>query len=228
MSGLLDRFSSLTQKEKADFADFFMERYLRSDFGVISKREIELILIQGIKESGLIRGMANYDVSALLGLNERRLKGLLLDAAIKYEANTLKGSIKFIINSLIVKDIIKFDHENGYITFSLEDPIVRRDFDNELRKLGYFSDSSFRSDIVKVKDSSFLAFLYHHHNYTYDDFAKRLESNKSTGKDLTAVITGKGSWKNRFEKGFKKLQDGKDKVDFIVSAVKLLKSIILI
>ncbi len=41
MSGLLDHFSSLTQKEKADFADFFMERYLRSDFGVISKREIE-------------------------------------------------------------------------------------------------------------------------------------------------------------------------------------------
>lgn len=227
MSGLLKKFSGLSQRDKAAFADFFMERYLRSDFGVISKREIELILIQGIKDSDLIKGMSNYDVSTLLGLNERRLKGLLLDAAIKYDENTLKESITFIINSLIIKDTVKFLHENGYITFSLEDPIVRRDFDNELRKLGYFSDSSFRTDIVKVRDSSFLAFLYHHHNFTYDDFKTRLESNESISDDLNAVITGKGSWKTRFEKGFKKLKDGKDKLDFIISAVKLLKSILL-
>ena len=227
MSGLLKRFNSLSQKDKALFADFFMQRYLRSDFGVLSKREIELILIQDIKDCGLIKGMSNYDVSALLGLNERRLKGLLLDAAIKYDDNSLKNSISFIVNSLIVNDTIKFEHENGYITFSLEDPIVRRDFDNELRKLGYFTDSSFRSDIVKVKDSSFLAFLYHHHNDTYEDFKSRMESNKSASSDLLAVISGKGTWKYKFEKGFKKLKDGKDKVDFIIAAVKLIKSIFL-
>ncbi len=57
--------------------------------------------------------MSNYDVSTL-GLNERRLKGLLMDAAIKYDANTLKDGkdkVDFIVSAVkLLKSIPRFSN----------------------------------------------------------------------------------------------------------------------
>lgn len=227
MPDLIKVFTRLSDKNKALFSEYFMSRYLRSNFGVLTKREIELILIQAFKEMKFLDGLSNYEQSALLGINERRLRGLLLDASIKYGENTTRNSISYIIKSLIIKGSNKFELENGYIIFSLEDPIYRRDFDNELHKLGYFSDSSFRADIVKVKDVSFVAFLYHHYDDTYKDLKKRLQESAADKKDLLRPVNASGSWKKKAESVFKTLTDVKEKAGFITAVIAFFKGILL-
>jgi hypothetical protein len=97
-------------------------------------------------------------MSNVLGINETKLKGYLIDGRYKYNSDEKEQNIQTIID-WIKEGKIKPDYENSVFSFVLEDPVLRLDFSQSLKDIGYFEDTSFNRELVKVQDYAFFAFL---------------------------------------------------------------------
>jgi hypothetical protein len=142
---------------KAQFFDSLFRELNKYPFGSMPKRDLDCLLLHLMRESGVISG-ANRDMANSLGINEQRLKSYILDGRYKYGEDKKAENIQTIIEGM-KQGSIKLDNEDGKYTFVLDDPIQRDDFSQALKDIGYFDDTSFNRELVKVKDYALFAFL---------------------------------------------------------------------
>jgi hypothetical protein len=103
------------------------------------------------------------DMSNVLGINETKLKAYLVDGRYKYNSDEKEKNVQIIID-WIKNGTIKPNYENSIFSFVLEDPVLRIDFSQALKDIGYYEDTSFNRELVKVKDYAFFAFLMKNRN----------------------------------------------------------------
>lgn len=146
-SGLYDKFS--TQ---------FLKKYSESGFGSLSKHDIDLLIFYLIDNEKLFDGKSTYEISNLLSLPESKVKTIQLESYLKYSEKNYKKYLKEIANK-IENGELKPELDGEKIKFSLENPIMKRELENIIKKLGHLVDYSFNKDIVSIKLPVFIAAL---------------------------------------------------------------------
>lgn len=131
-----------------NFGKEFLRRYLAGSFGAMSKSETEILIFYLL--SSLFENLSNYEISNLLKVNEIKIKNLKLNAYLRYGQND-KKIIKRVLTKICDLLEVNFDETNGEVKIYLEDPVERREFINEVKKLGSYADYSLNSEILKVK-----------------------------------------------------------------------------
>lgn len=185
---------------RAKFYTTLSEGLERVPFGTYTKKDLECLLLHAFIKAGIIGTERSRDMANILGINETKLKSYLVDIRYKYLADTSTESIKAIVNALFIGNLAKISHEriqgNGYFLFAIENPVHKIDFEQAMKDLGYFSDSSFNKEVVKVRDYALIDFLFKHHCRDDAGAALRaqLQQARADEQEWLKVIADEASW----------------------------------
>jgi hypothetical protein len=170
----------------AEFSRDFLDYYGKVSFGAIGKRDFECLLLYLLLKHGLVSGETNRELANVLEINETKLKAYLVDIHYKFEKDSADRNVHAVIQDILVNRSKKMNHENGYFIFSVENPVQRIDFEQAMKNEGFYTDTSFNREIVKVKDYALFAFLNALKNKNDDcaDFAKLIKLSKENREDL--------------------------------------------
>ena len=149
----------LSDSAAASFGRSFLEHYLVAGFGVLPKRQVDLLVFHLLEQSGAIRGMSNYDIASNLGITEVKVRGLRRDATLRFGDVDREEAMSRIVERLFMFGETRAVADNGLVTFELEDPILQREFEQAARDLGYFTDTSFNRSLIRVPLHVFVAVM---------------------------------------------------------------------
>ncbi len=134
----------------------FITFYLKPAFGSRSKSEIDLKVFELLREYNYI-GSDYYEVARRLKITPARARNFLINSELrlKSETDTTKEYNEFIskIDKLGYKTDAK---DNRVIMFSIPNALLREQLKYRLRRINKGWDSSFNSELVKVKIDDFL------------------------------------------------------------------------
>lgn len=145
----------------SNFKERFLNYYLRSGLGSLTKRDIDALVMyliddEGIEENTPLKNLTNQQASIKLKIPASKVKSLRYEAALKfggYDDNRAK--VKFL--EILTK--AQFEAEKGQIVFIMEDLFISKWVQGLLKDKGIVFDTSFNTEIVRVNSESFCNLL---------------------------------------------------------------------
>lgn len=147
----------LKENESLIFANRFLKEYLSRGFGSLSKREIDILMLDLLVKCGNLEDISNFDLSLKLKITETKIKNLKYEANLRYRENT-EEFIRHSFLSLLEKAKLKKDTATT-INMAIEDNFLRNAISAKLKKNGSYTDTSFNSEIVKIHIEDFVYLL---------------------------------------------------------------------
>jgi len=208
---------------KERFFDLFFAEYCKVPFGTIGKRDLECLLLHCLREAGLVDDSNNRALANSLGINESRLKGYLVDIRYKYRSDDMAANVRRLIEEIFAREGTKVSHEDGKYAFAIEDPVVKLDFEQAMKEVGYFADGSFNREVVRVRDYALVAFLFRYNRTddTYDSFKSLQKKAQASEREMLEILSRPKTW----------LERGKDILDAVGGAydkVALLRKLAML
>jgi hypothetical protein len=203
-----------TAEAKEKFFDLFFTEYSKVSFGSTTKRDLECLILHCLREAGLVDDSSNRALANALGINETRLKAYLVDVRYKYRADDMAENVRKLIDELFAREGGKVSYEDGKYAFAIEDPVVKLDFEQAMKEVGYFADGSFNREIVRVKDYALIAFLFrwNRSDNTYEEFKTLLKKNRASERELLEILSQPKPWLERGKEIINTLGSVYDKV----------------
>jgi len=142
-------------KDKTVFLNIFLQEYLSRGFGSLSKREIDILVMNLLVKYADLDNVNNFDLSLKLKLTESKIRNLKYEANLKYRENT-EEYIKKSFFILLKKARLT---KNKTINIAIEDNFLRNAIKAKVKESGSYTDSSFNSEIVKIEIDDFVYLL---------------------------------------------------------------------
>ncbi|GHV54878.1 hypothetical protein AGMMS49579_16330 [Spirochaetia bacterium] len=219
-------YKELSGKENTSFVVNFFDTFCKVPFGSLSKRDIECLILKLLIEHKMVNTGSNRLMADALGINETRLKGYLVDAWYKFGTDQKDENVESIIKDVFINKSTKILHDNGQYLFVVEDPIKKLDFEQKMKDIGFYSDTSFNREIVKVKDTALLAFLFElDKDKKHEKFKTLITQNKSIEKEALDIYNSTKSIQEKCEKYLKIALKIVGAAGDAIPAVALLKNI---
>jgi len=211
-------------QDKQKFYDVVVSELQKVPFGTFTKKDLECLLLHAFLESSIIGTRKSRDLANLLEINETRLKSLLLDIRYKFQPDATAQNVERLIHDLLVAQTKKLVHENSQFLFVIEDPVVKVDFEQAMKEVGYYADSSFNKELVKVRDYALVAFLFRRNNNdgTFAGLQKMRKAAASDEKDLLSKIQLNKSWLEIGKDLLSLTKEGTEKIELLVKIAKFL------
>lgn len=137
--------------EEADAKEIlvkFLKAYTSPAFGALPKREIDLIVYEMLQDvEALETEPSMYELMRDLKITRTKARTLVYDSKIrKHSGNS--ADLNERIKTLFSK--AKFSKDGHYFVMEIEDPLLHADLKERVRKLGFVSDTSFNSALIKM------------------------------------------------------------------------------
>lgn len=146
-----------SQDNKKDSLQEAIENYIKKGFGSMNKNDFEVYIFAQLLKNKYNNPEKHNDhfISRDLRIPETKVKRLRYEADLKYNYNRdFKKEFYDILQNRVYKI-----GDNNTIQFSIKDKSLRLYLEDILEKEYSFADSSFNSDIVKLKASDFIIIL---------------------------------------------------------------------
>jgi len=147
--------------KKEDLLTEFFEFYTAPAFGARSKSEIDLKVFELLRERGDIDD-DYYNVSRKLKITPTRAKNLILNAKLRRESENYDEKFIDLLKDLKFKISV---NNNEIILLYVPDTLFREHIKAILKQKGIIWDSSFNSEIVKIRLDDFLDIVYEKLNF---------------------------------------------------------------
>jgi len=153
----IELLKAITPEEKVKFADIFLKKFLENGFSTMPKREMEILIFHLLQnETTAFEDLDNYTIANLLKLSENRVKSFKSEVALKHKQISLEEALLQIASLIFIEQKIKPTFKDDEISFGLEDTVLLRQLKYAVKLAGNISDSSFNSEIVKIKTHIFI------------------------------------------------------------------------
>lgn len=135
-------------QNKSSQLSIIIKEYLNRGFGSMNKNDFEVWIFNYLLRNDL-NAQSNYDISVELGIPESKVKRLRYEASLKY--GNPKDKTQYNKAFLSLLDNVNLKKGSGnIIQFAVEDIQLRKYLDSILKKKGFFSDTSFNTEIVSI------------------------------------------------------------------------------
>ena len=197
------------------FASCFLKTYISRGFGAMNKNDIEVLLFSLFKRDGVFSKKSNFELAKMLHITEAKVKRLAYESELVYGESKERELQEKFLNLL---SLSKIQEENGTLRFVVEDKFLRSSIYEDLKKNGYYIDSSFNSEIVSIKKDALVFLLNQYYseeekNEIVEKYNEVRTSVKKAGRrsfpEVMSVVLDKF-----LEKGVDVMVDGIGKVDF--------------
>lgn len=183
-------------KTAAAFGREFIEHLKPYPFGGMPKRDLDCLIFSLLKAHDLIHGKMNRDKAYSLGISESKYKSLLVDSDAKFGGERKpEESVKKIFEKL-GGNKPGVSLEGDTLVFVEEDYIVKDDFTYAMKEAGFYTDTSFNGEIIKVKAASFLAFASDKGYIGEDKILELLLKDKTDERQIETFKKSKKTWKD--------------------------------
>jgi hypothetical protein len=212
--------SKLSDSEKIRFSEEFLSRFLSPGFGALPKREIEILVFHLLfHKTGAFIGQSNYDISNELKISETKVKSFKIEASLKYQQTVHQDALLEIARLFFEYNESKPALEGDNVLFALEDPVLKREFEHAVKKLGYFVDHSFNREIIKVKASVFLEIFIQNFEGGEEIFYQLVKKQYQGDSQFQKELNKQQPMGKRIELV---LDDHKNKIDLVTSILSLI------
>jgi hypothetical protein len=130
------------------FAKEFIEEYLSRGLGALGKRDIDILVMHLLETHGNTRMKGNQDLSIDLQTDVSAIKLLRYKAKLRYPPKDTGFVAR---DFLYVLALAQFEADKGRLVFIIEDSYIRNVIQGRLKTQGALFDSSFNSEIFKVR-----------------------------------------------------------------------------
>jgi len=189
-------------KNKSEFAERFITKFLDNGFGSLTKREIDVYVMYLLLEDGqFYRSDGELDfheISLELKISESKVRNLIYEVELKYKND--QDFVEQLI-SIIEKGKYEVIGDNK-IKFSVHSPMLKQYFEYEIRNLDGVSDGSFAKHIVTISRTTFEKLLLKLYANSDGDNAEEIIN--SLPEELKEKITDKESLIKEFVREFGK------------------------
>lgn len=193
--------------KNTEFATKFEELYLGRGFGSMNKNELEVLFFYLLKEYGDIKGKSVFQLARDLHVPEAKVKRLAYESELSYGDTDHKTMQERFLGLLADAKVQK---ENGTLRFVVEDKYLRSTIYEDLKRQGYYLDSSFNSEIVSIQKDALIALLDSY--YQDEDKQKIVDQYKKARKEVRKADGDAVSFKGVMSVIFNKLlETGADK-----------------
>jgi hypothetical protein len=170
-------------KKPTEFAVEFVQRYCGNGFGSLSKRDIDLLVLELLEKHEGFSGLSNHAVAQKLGVSEMRLRTLRYELAQRiYSDNERYFPERLLVYLNKAEFVVERESGKTKVAFAIEDTFVRLALAAQLKETGGFSDGSFNSEIMRVDLGRLCAVL--EHIYPDDKCKKVLKAIRDGKKEL--------------------------------------------
>lgn len=149
--------------QKIDFTDKFLKEFVDNGFGVLSKRETELLVFHLLSDLAELDSKSNYELALTLKITPTKVKNYRFERRLRYSQLTDEQIKKAFIEGLR-KSNIKVNKSSKWILFSIEDSYIREAIKAKMKKLNHFTDSSFNSEIISLDFDAFSELMSFYYN----------------------------------------------------------------
>lgn len=157
----MSTFSLESEKEKIVFADTFLEEYMKRGFGSMNKTDLETLIFYALRKAKEGSGLfSNYDWSLQLRVPEAKVKKWNYEADLRYidvDPQCLKEEFFYLL-----ANSDKFVVDERRVQFAVENRCLREMLAADLKKLGYFADGSFNSEVMSLSLAGFSDLVFHY------------------------------------------------------------------
>ncbi len=176
---------TLTEKE---FADSLFDFYTQNSFGAVSKRELDIFLFDRFKRLGKIGSTNSWDIAKELKISQTKARMLFYESSLRTaETSDETLQIKKVLDE---PPIFKTNAKNGKLISLIVDNRYPRDaIRSYLRENGFFSDTSFASDVITMPIDAYIALLKKFQPDLADNV--KLDRLKEAFKDLGIGVLSK-------------------------------------
>lgn len=125
--------------------------------GSMSKRDLDCLIFYLFKKHDLIPGKMNRDKAYNLKIDEDKFTNFLKRSDSIYGERDMDASVQKVFEKL-GNGKSGISSNGNTIEFIEEDPVVRADFAQDMKSAGFYTDTSFNKEIIRVKAVSFLLY----------------------------------------------------------------------
>lgn len=155
------------------FAKDFIEEYLSRGLGALGKRDIDILVMHLLETYGNTRMKGNQDLSVDLQTDVSTIKLLRYKAKLRYPP---KDTAFVARDFLYVLAMAQFEADKGRLVFIIEDSYIRNVIQGRLKTQGALFDSSFNSEIFKVRVDHLKPILIEYYGASIaDPFVKNMD-----------------------------------------------------
>jgi hypothetical protein len=196
--------------KKIDFTDKFLNEFVNKGFGVLSKRETELLVFHLLSDLSELDSKSNYEVALSLKITPTKVKNFRFERRLRYSPLE-DEQIKTTFIEGLRHSNIKVNKSSKWIILSIEDSYIREAIKAKMKKLNHFSDSSFNSELISLDFDAFSALMtYYYNDMAMDEVVDEnlLKQVKELLKDDSEQITMKSLTKAFVEGAAQKAGEG--------------------
>ena len=136
----------------------FLDHYLQNGFGSLSKKEVDFLVLSLLFQYSDIKNKTNFDLSIMFKIPDWRIKRLRYEYALRYEPIGDEALKKQFFH-LLEKAKLVIDKRQERVIFVSEDLMLKQAIQAKLKILGYFADTSFNPELLRINLDAFLALL---------------------------------------------------------------------
>lgn len=179
--------------KKQVFFDQFMDEFMKYPFGSMPKRDLECLIFSLFEKNGFVKGSTIREKAYKLGINYTRYNSYLIDSNVKFgQERNVEKSVKEILNKL--KDKKDVTYVDDVFIFSEENPVIRDDFIQAMKRRGFYTDTSFNKEIVKVKAVALLEFITNSKNVP--ELKDLINNANFNNKKIENYLSNQKTWKD--------------------------------
>ena len=165
------------------FGKDFIEEYLSRGLGALGKRDIDILVMHLLETYGNTRMKGNQDLSIDLQTDVSTIKLLRYKAKLRYPP---KDTAFVARDFLYVLAQAQYEVDKGRLVFIIEDSFIRNVIQGRLKTQGAIFDSSFNSEIFKVRLEHLKPILNAYYDKSIAD---------SFVKDMNKIVAKEGKLK---------------------------------
>ena len=171
------------------FTEEFLKMYLANGLGSAPKREIDILIMHLLMKYGDLSRESNHNLSILLQVPESTIKRLRYQARLKYPPDNeyIQREFLFVLaNAQFEAEFEKQENiEKIKIIFVMEDNYLRYAIQGRLKEKGMFADTSFNSEVIKIKCSYLVEVIEEiYDKKTADEFLDGFKSLRESSEGL--------------------------------------------
>lgn len=150
---IIQKIDQIDAEEIKESFKKLIQNYLTPAFGSISKRDFDILLFMELQKLEIFdENPEIYDIVSSLKVTRTKARNLL------YESKMRNATPEQLNNEL--KQLLKsptFLKDNDKILLEIGNPFLIDHLKAKLKKLGYITDGSFSSELVKLTSDAYLA-----------------------------------------------------------------------
>jgi len=175
-----------------------------------------------MNETRLLNGFDNHVIANILKLSETRVKSLRSEVSLKYKPVSSGDALKKIACMIFDKHLIKPEIIGDNIEIFIEEPELIREFKYAVKKLGHIADSSFNSEIIRVKTHVFVAIFLENFDEVKDKLKLIIRDDYPQDQLAKKVLQSNKKWSVRIEEFIKANKYKMSLIQNILSPISII------